>query len=171
MSACHDFACCDTNTDVGSCCTNETNTFIWNNATLLPRADLGGNFATTTVTAAAASITFTVTATGSSATTSAAAAGSSSGPGATASPCPQNKDVALGAGLGAPLGLSLLAVAILSWMLLRKPKQPAHTYDPVHPPPFQSHRVAIPHKTALEADSSQSSQGRFREVSELEGRE
>lgn len=74
--------------------------FIWNNATLLPRADLAGSLAAATTT-----VTETISAQISTSSTSCS-----------------NNDVALGAGLGVPLVLALVTILVMSWMLVRRLK-------------------------------------------------
>lgn len=122
--------CCNNNSsNVAGCCSSKTNTFSWNNATIMPRADLAGSLGTVTLTRTA---TLVSSAGGSTVIAPATSAAASSSPAtstalATTTPAAvcSNHEVAIGAGLGVPLAISLLALAFMGGLLIRQRKASA----------------------------------------------
>ena len=149
-----DYSCCNSSSQAGSCCDGSSETLIWNNATLLPRADLAGSLAT---------ITATVTKTLTQADTTA----STQSPSTTVlSTSCSNHDVALGAGLGVPLAPAIVTIPVMGWILARRPKignqevvkTMGHTPEPSGTRVTGSVASELPSSTRL---------SRFRDASEL----
>ena len=141
MTACGGFSCCETNGEAGSCCRSETNTFTWNNATILPRADLAGSLATVTATLTATLVSGTAgTTVIAPATTAASSTVSTTSSASLSTATCANHEVAIGAGLGVLLGICLLVLAFLGGMLLRQRKASGSTNN--HAMPASSHDTA-----------------------------
>ncbi|RDI89489.1 hypothetical protein Vi05172_g362 [Venturia inaequalis] len=115
VQMCDGFSCCNSPDVNSSCCGNSRDTVLWYNATLLPLTKTGtATSLPTTATAASTNPLSTSPLSTSPLSTSPLPTTSS------AVSCPDTSSLPLGAGLGIPFALSLVAIGILSWMLVRK---------------------------------------------------